>query len=269
MTRKERAPRRNRPYRLLARFYDAILGGIAPAMNRHARAAILRGRWSGIARAVDVGCGSGATAVDLARRGIAVTAIDLSPAFLRAARASARAAGVRVAVRRGDLRSFRVAAPADLVLCEFSALNHLERRADLASFLRAAARALRRGGLLLFDVNTPRSFAEQYPPTFLFEGPARRSGAARHPAFKLVQRGTLSDSGRLARLDYDWFVAAGRRWRHHRERLWNVCWSAAELKRALRAAGFRVLGAWDGVDVRPRIRGAARGYDLYLLAAKR
>src|SRR5262245_58334694 len=99
MTRTDRAPRRHRPYRLLARFDDAMLGGIAPGMNRHARATILRGRWPGIARAVDVGCGDGATAVDLARRGLAVTAIDLSPAFLRATRARARAAGVRVAVR--------------------------------------------------------------------------------------------------------------------------------------------------------------------------
>jgi len=50
--------------------------------------------------------------------------------------------------------------------------------------------------------------------------------------------------------------------------LWNVCWTEAELRRALAAAGFRVLGSWDGMDVRPKIKGGARGYDLYLLAQK-
>jgi len=264
----DRAPRRNRPYRLLARFYDAILGGIAPGMNRHARGVILRRHWPRIRDVVDLCCGNGATAVDLAQRGLSVLAIDNSPAFLRATRARARAAKVRVVVRRGDLRSFRVAAPVDLVLCEFSALNHLERRADVAKTFRAALRALKPGGLFLFDVNTPKSFAEQYAPTFLFEGKASGAGAARLPAFKFLQRAKLDDRGRRALLDYDWFVAERGLWRHHREMLWNVCWTEAELRRALAAAGFRVLGSWDGMDVRPKIKGGGRGYDLYLLAQK-
>jgi SAM-dependent methyltransferase len=260
--------RRNRPYRQLARFYDAILGGVAPAMNRHARERLLHRHWKGIRRVVDVCCGSGATAVDLAGRGIEVVAVDNSPDFVRAVRARARAAGVRVDVRRGDMRSFRVARPVDLVLCEFSALNHLERRADVATVFRAAARALRPGGLFQFDVNTPLSFQEQYAPTMLLEHAASGAGATRRPAFKFLQRGTLDDGGRRARLDYDWFVEERGLWRHHREMLWNVCWTEAELKRSLRAAGFRVLGAWDGIDVRPKIEGAGRGYDLYLLAQK-
>ena len=268
MHRLDRAPRRNRPYRLLARFYDAILGGIAPGMNRHARGVILRRHWPRIARVVDLCCGSGATAVDLAQRGLSVLAIDNSPAFLRATRARARATGVRVAVRRGDLRTFRVGAPVDLVLCEFSALNHLERRADVAKTFRAAIRALKPGGLFLFDVNTPLSFKEQYVPNFFMEFAASGRGAARLPAFKWLQRGKLEDRGRRARLDYDWFVEERGLWRHHREMLWNVCWTETELRRALAAAGFRVLGSWDGMDVRPKVEGAARGYDLYLLAQK-
>src|SRR5262245_31591298 len=106
MTRDDRAPRRNRPFRLLARFYDAMLGDVAPGMNRRARGVILRDHWPRIARVVDLACGSGATAVDLAQRGLAVVAIDLSPTFLRATRARARAEKVHVTVRRGDLRSF-------------------------------------------------------------------------------------------------------------------------------------------------------------------
>jgi len=274
------ATRRNRPYDLLARFYAAILGDFPPKMNRHAREKILRRHWSRIGSACDLACGDGATAVDLARRGLRVEAVDLSPTFVRAARARARAAGVRVRVRLGDFRTFRVGAPVDLLLCEFSALNHLERRSDLAQVFRAVARALKPDGLFLFDVNTPRSFATQYTQTMFFE----------NPRFKVVMRGALEDGGRRAHSTYDWFLPtgsagdAGRRakvgrarrgrtdpptFRHVRESLWNVCWSEAEFARALRRAGFTLLATFDGQDVRPKFPGAERGNDLYLLARKR
>src|SRR5262249_60326848 len=106
LTRAAPPRRRTRPYRLLARFYDAILGSIAPGMNRHARGIVLRGHWPRIERAVDLACGNGATAVDLAKRGLAVVAIDNSPAFLRATRARARPAKAPLTVPPAHLRSF-------------------------------------------------------------------------------------------------------------------------------------------------------------------
>jgi SAM-dependent methyltransferase len=259
--------RRNRPYRLLARFYGPIVGDFAIGMNRHAREKILRDHWKGIASACDVGCGSGGTAVDLARRGIAVDALDFSPAFVRATRARARAAGVRVRARVADMKSFRLPAPVDLVLCEFSALNHLEERRDVARVFTAVARALKPGGLFLFDVDTMKSLKKSYAAVWFVE----------RPGFKLVQRGTLADGGRRARLDFDWFVPvagrgsrrrAGATYRHAHDVLWNSCWSEAELRLALRRAGLRPLASFDGLDVRPPIPGAERGNDLYVLARK-
>jgi len=256
--------RRNRPYRLLARFYGKLVGDFAAGMTRHARGQILRRHWSRIASACDVGCGNGATAVDLAQRGLAVDALDFSPTFVRAARARARAAGVRVRARVADMKSFRLRAPVDLVLCEFSALNHCERRGDLARVFAAVARALKPGGLFLFDVDTPQSLAKNYAQTFFAELPGCR----------MVQRGTLEDGGRRARLDFDWFVAVGARgraatlYRHSHDVLWNSCWSEAELRRALRAAGLRTIATFDGLDVRPPIPGATRGNDFYVLAQK-
>ena len=47
---------------------------------------------------LDVGCGTGRHAVELARRGYAVTGLDLSSEMLRVAAEAADAAGVRVAV---------------------------------------------------------------------------------------------------------------------------------------------------------------------------
>jgi ubiquinone/menaquinone biosynthesis C-methylase UbiE len=55
------------PYTLLARYYDRLAGD-AVAMNRHARRKLL-GKILSRARIVcDLGCGTGSTALDLARK---------------------------------------------------------------------------------------------------------------------------------------------------------------------------------------------------------
>jgi len=94
--------------------------------------------------ALDLGCGTGATAVCLAQLGIHVTLMDSSPAMLEIAQGTAQEAGVkdRVVLQHGDAgqlaglfrpRSF------DLILCH----NILEYCDDPAAVLCGAARALR------------------------------------------------------------------------------------------------------------------------------
>ena len=93
---------------------------------------------------LDVGCGTGATAVRLARLGFHVTQLDSSQAMLDIARRTAEEAGVtnRVTRRHGDaaqLTDLFPAASFDVVLCH----NLLEYVDDPASVLRGAARLLR------------------------------------------------------------------------------------------------------------------------------
>jgi SAM-dependent methyltransferase len=60
-------------------------------------------------RALDLGCGSGHWAVELARRGWQVTGIDIVPKAIRQARESARRAGVDVHFIEGDVTALRAA----------------------------------------------------------------------------------------------------------------------------------------------------------------
>ena len=54
---------------------------------------------------LDIGCGTGRHAIELARRGYRVTGVDLSPSQIEAARIKAAAAGVPVDFRVGDART--------------------------------------------------------------------------------------------------------------------------------------------------------------------
>ena len=189
----------NAPYALLARHYD-VLCGYATQINRHARAQILRAVLPGVKRVCDVGCGNGETALELARGGLEVHALDLSPVFCKAVRERARQAGLRVVVHCADMRDFTLPRPVDLVLAEFASLNNLADRRDSPRVLNAVARALADGGWFCFDVNTARSLRVEYPQTFWVE----------NNRFKLVQHGSVETDGRRARLTFECARAGGR-----------------------------------------------------------
>ena len=100
--------------------------------------------------ALDVGCGTGTTAVRLARLGIHVTLLDSSAEMLDMAQRAAREAGVteQTTWKQGDAAELASLFPAgsfDVILCH----NVLEFVEDPDSLLRDAARALRDSSAVL------------------------------------------------------------------------------------------------------------------------
>ncbi len=100
--------------------------------------------------ALDLGCGTGALAVRLARLGLHVTLLDSSPAVLDFAKRAAREAGVteKIEHKHGDAaqlaNSFH-AGSFDVILCH----NILEYVDDPVAVLRGAARAMRDSSAIL------------------------------------------------------------------------------------------------------------------------
>jgi 2-polyprenyl-3-methyl-5-hydroxy-6-metoxy-1,4-benzoquinol methylase len=106
-------------------------------------------------RVLDIGCGSGRHAIELARRGYRVTGIDLSDGQLRRAREKAKAAGVAVDFQRHDATQphFKQEFDAAIMFCE-GAFPLMETDAKNHAVLVHAAAALRpRGKLLLTTLN--------------------------------------------------------------------------------------------------------------------
>ncbi|MBK5294886.1 MAG: class I SAM-dependent methyltransferase [Acidobacteriia bacterium] len=188
-----------------------------------------------VASACDLACGTGTTALALAREGIKMFAVDLSPIMYRLAREKALRAGLPLRVLCADMLKFSLPESADLVTCDYDALNHIPRKADLRMVAKAVARALRPGGYFFFDVNNRSGFEQYWSSTFWIE----------QPGLVVVMRNSHDCKHDRAWSDIEWFIQEGKLWRRRHEHVDEVCWSPDEIRRTLRQAGFDRLRAWD------------------------
>jgi SAM-dependent methyltransferase len=222
------------PYKWLAQYFDELFASMrAPADA--ARQQILGRILPQTKSACDLACGTGTTALALAREGIKMFAVDLSPVMCRLAREKARRARLPLRVLLADMREFQLPEPVDLVTCEFDALNHVPRKSDLRMVAKSVARALRPGGYFFFDVNNRPGFKRYWTSAWWLE----------KPGVVLVMRNGNDYQHDRAWCDIEWFIQEGSLWRRRRERVDEVCWSCDEIRRTLQDAGFDRLRAWD------------------------
>lgn len=99
-------------------------------------------------------CGTGSISIELARRNLTVTGVDISPQMLERAARKARAAGVKLPFVCQDMRALCLPRPVDAVICPCDGLNYLAPGAQAERFFRAAHKALQPGGVLAFDFST-------------------------------------------------------------------------------------------------------------------
>ena len=102
-------------------------------------------------RILDVGCGTGRHAIELAKRGYSVTGVDLSENMLNRAREKAIDTGVQIDFEKADARNLPFEDEFDLVimLCE-GAFPLMETDQMNFQILESAAHALKKDGKLIF-----------------------------------------------------------------------------------------------------------------------
>jgi SAM-dependent methyltransferase len=103
-------------------------------------------------RILDLPCGQGRHAIELARRGYNVTGMDLSPYLLEVARSRANEAGLNVRWLLGDMRHALEGETFGLILNLFTSFGYFADEADDRMVVRAAASMLEPGGRFLLEV---------------------------------------------------------------------------------------------------------------------
>lgn len=110
---------------------------------------------------LELACGTGIAAVELARRGHKVTGIDCSSEALAIARTLQRHANVRVHWQNADMRSFQVDEPMDYILLWDVVFGIFASSHEDSKVLAQISRALKAGGRCLFQFYN-KAFAMQH-----------------------------------------------------------------------------------------------------------
>jgi SAM-dependent methyltransferase len=108
---------------------------------------------------IDVGCATGDLCGDLAARGFQPTGVDLTPAFIEAARRKYP----HVPFQIGDMRRLRFRSSFHVLTCLGTTFLYNVRNEDITATLASFHRALRPGGLLLIDIVNAVAFVQARP----------------------------------------------------------------------------------------------------------
>ncbi len=115
-------------------------------------------------RVLDLGCGHGRHAIELARRGFRVTGVDRVQGFLDLAARDAQRVGASVEFLCRDLRTLDDVGPFDAAVCLFDAFG-LHRDDENRTVLANMARALAPGGSFCLDLRNRDWMVRHLQPT--------------------------------------------------------------------------------------------------------
>lgn len=199
------------------------------------------------ARVLDVPCGVGRHAVELARRGFGVTAVDATEGYLETARARARDTDVDVDIEfvRADMREFRREAAYDAVLNLYTSFGYFEDRTDDERVARNFYESLRPDGWLAMSLTSKEILARDFQS---------RDWHERDGSFMLEEREVVDA---WSRLENRWIVVDGGDVTEFS--VSHRVYSAFELTQLLERVGF------EDVDVYGRLDGAEYDEDAELL----
>jgi SAM-dependent methyltransferase len=107
---------------------------------------------------LELAAGPAEHARELARRGLAATALDLNAAMCARARELAKASGISLTVVEADMRDFHLPGEFDLAITMLNSLCHLLSLDDMLRHLASVTRHLRSGGLYIVELAHPADF---------------------------------------------------------------------------------------------------------------
>lgn len=202
------------------------------------------------AHVLDVPCGNGRVAIELATRGYRVTGVDRVGSLLETARRIASERKAAATFVEGDMWDLRVDGPFDAALCLWSSIGY-GTEADDARFFARTAQALAPGAGLLVETHVVETLLPWFEPH-----------GARWAGDVAVSETRDFDPVR-GRILTEWVLSGPDR----RERKVSSLrlYTYRELVRLLEAQGFEVTDAFGSPDLEPFEMGSPR----LLLAARR
>ena len=207
------------------------------------------------AEVLDFCCGPGRHALELARRGYRVTAVDRTASYLEFGRRRAEAEGLHVDFVQEDVRTFRSEQSFDAAVSLYTSFGYFENPADDQRVLQNLHFSLRSGGRLMMDMSGKEVLAR------LFQ---ERNWSELDDGSLFLEERTLEDG--WERIQNRWLII--RDGERHEKRFSVRIYSAVELQALMMAAGFDSVAVYGTLDGGPYDHTARRLVAVGLRAEK-
>ncbi len=181
-------------------------------------------------------CGTGGLTIPLYKRGFQMTGVDISREMLWEAAQKSRKLGIAMPFVQQDMKALNLHRPMDAVLATCDGVNYLLTEEDLLSFFRAAHRAVKPGGALIFDVSTPHKLKNVLCSGLMAED---------RENITYMWQNSWNERQRTVSLDLVFFVREKEnQYRRIEEHQKQRAWDEKTLKENLWHAGFRAVSIY-------------------------
>ena len=223
-------------YQAFAELYDELMNDVdyESWADYYTRLLSIYGIRNG--KICECACGTGGLTIPLHRRGFQMTGVDISREMLWEAAQKSRKLGIAMPFVQQDMKALNLHRPMDAVLATCDGVNYLLTEEDLLSFFRAAHRAIKPGGALVFDVSTPYKLKNVLCSGLMAED---------RENITYMWQNSWNERQRTVSLDLVFFVREKEnQYRRIEEHQKQRAWDEKTLKENLWHAGFRAVSIY-------------------------
>jgi 2-polyprenyl-3-methyl-5-hydroxy-6-metoxy-1,4-benzoquinol methylase len=185
-------------------------------------------------RILDLACGTGTMALELARKGHVVHGIDSSPEMLAFARTKSKSTGMKnITFENRNMTDFSVQDSYDLATCIFDSINYILDVKEVKSMFTCVRECLKQDGLLLIDSTTNKFFTSFNHSSYAYQFGEER----------FVQKLSYDRRKRQAITVFEFFDGEIET---HEQRPYDL-W---ELKHVLKGEGYRIVHVFSRAEKR-------------------
>lgn len=215
-------------YTSLAASYDGLTTDVPYETILDFLETILRRSGKQPETVLDLACGTGSMSLLLAKRGYRVIAADVSEEMLTVAAQKTGGMKQPPFFICQPMQKLRLPEPVDAVFCLLDSLNYLDVPDDCQKTFGRVFKALKPGGVFLFDVNTPEKLRGLDGQVFLDE----------NEESYCVWRAEFEEEENCCYYGIDLFRKDGDCWKRSFEQHCEYAYEPRELAQWLKEAGF-------------------------------
>ena len=187
-------------------------------------------------RVLDVACGTGSTAILLAKKGYAMSGTDRAIEMLFGAREKARKRGIHLPLWQQDMRDLAVAKPYDAALCLYDSVNYIQTEEEMKQFFTRVSEALVPRGMFIFDVTTEHNIVKHFH---------KQTFAESLDDFSYIWRNLYFHRDKTCKTILTFFLREDDRYYKHEELHIQKIYSVAQIKALLEQTGYKLLSSFD------------------------